>query len=340
MIHATVRISKLNRRIFAKEARRLASENGYMELHFTPVKEPDVSVIVRARKAGRFILDALTSIANQDFDGSIETVICCPTDNDDDTLDRIYDFASRLAASSRHNISIKIVFTGRETASMAFRTGLRNSSGKYTAILDYDNLYKSNKLSEQLGFMKETGAHFSFTNYDMVDAGLNRIRFKLHKPGKDYKNFNSLLEKFYVDANTVMFDRHFKELMIKAYDVISSSLYDNLFDDYLMGFIALLTDNLNLCSRSLVLYRVSGFNSSVLKGDESAEVRFDRNVFLNDNAQKTFAALIRINHRLHLTNKKLNLGSRLSLSSKPLKSGFERLSGQNTGMDKTGRRPL
>ena len=327
MIHATVRISKLNRKIFAKEARRLATGKGYMELHFAPIKKPDVSVIVRAHKAGRFILDALTSIANQDFDGSIETVICYPTDNADGTLDRIYDFSSRLAASSRRNISIKIVFTGKETASMAFRTGLRNSSGRYTAVLDYDNIYKSNKLSTQLGFMKDIGAHFSFTNYDMVDAGLNRIRFMLHKPGKDYKNFNSLFEKFYVDANTVMFDRRFKALMIKAYDVINSGPYDNLFDDYLMGFIALLTDNLNLCSKSLVLYRVSGFNSSVLKGDESAEVRFDRNVFLNDNAQKTFAALIRINHRLHLTNKKLHLGSRLSLSSRPLKSGFERFSG-------------
>ena len=327
MIHTTIRISKLNRKIFAKEAMRLASENGYMELHFAPIKKPDVSVIVRARKAGRFILDALTSIANQDFDGSIETVICYPTDNADGTLDRIYDFSSRLAASSRRNISIKIVFTGRETASMAFRTGLRNSSGRYTAVLDYDNLYKSNKLSAQLGFMEDIGAHFSFTNYDMVDAGLNRIKFKLHKPGKDYKNFNSLFEKFYVDANTVMFDRRFKALMIKAYDVINSGPYDNLFDDYLMGFIAVLTDNLNLCSKSLVLYRVSGFNSSVLKGDESAEVRFDRNVFLNDNAQKTFAALIRINHRLHLTDKKLHLGSRLNLSSRPLKSGFERFSG-------------
>ncbi len=327
MIHTTIRISKLNRKIFAKEAMRLASENGYMELHFAPIKKPDVSVIVRARKAGRFILDALTSVADQDFDGSIETVICYPTDNADGTLDRIYDFSSRLAASSRRNISIKIVFTGKETASMAFRTGLRNSSGRYTAVLDYDNIYKSNKLSTQLGFMKDIGAHFSFTNYDMVDAGLNRIRFMLHKPGKDYKNFNSLFEKFYVDANTVMFDRRFKALMIKAYDVINSGPYDNLFDDYLMGFIALLTDNLNLCSKSLVLYRVSGFNSSVLKGDESAEVRFDRNVFLNDNAQKTFAALIRINHRLHLTNKKLHLGSRLSLSSRPLKSGFERFSG-------------
>ncbi|MGC8537930.1 MAG: hypothetical protein ACP5MZ_03025 [Candidatus Micrarchaeia archaeon] len=74
------------------------------------------------------------------------------------------------------------------------------------------------------------------------------------------------------------------------------------------------------------MYRVSGFNTSVLKGDESEEVRFDRNVFLNDNMQKTFAALIRINHKLHLTDKNLNLGSRLLLSSKPLKSSFKRFS--------------
>ncbi|MGC8538038.1 MAG: glycosyltransferase family 2 protein [Candidatus Micrarchaeia archaeon] len=223
MIRTVIKFSNLNKSKFEKEAARLAARRGYMELRFAATQEPEVSVIIRAHQAGRYILDALTSILAEDFRGGIEIVICYPSDTVDDTLDRIYDFARRLTVSHKRNISMKIIFTGIQSASVALRTGMSNSTGKYTAILDYDNVYKSNKLSEQIGFMKKMGAHFSFTNYDMVDANLNRIKFMLHKPGKDYKDFNSLLEKFYVDANTIMFDEHFKALMIKAYSVVTSS---------------------------------------------------------------------------------------------------------------------
>ncbi|EQD49133.1 teichuronic acid biosynthesis glycosyltransferase TuaG [mine drainage metagenome] len=321
------------------EVGKLESKHDGAELHFGLEGRPDVSIIVRTYESEKFIGDALTSISNQDFVGSIEVVINYPRGTKDNTIDRVYEFINSLAKSKKHNISVTIVSTRKMNASEAFREDIRHATGKYTATLDYDNVYTENKLSAQIGFMKANGLHFSFTNYDMADINLNKIRFMLHKPGKDYRSFDSLLKKFFVDANTVVFDDRFKRLLFKAYDVIDPlPLYKDIFDDYLMGFIALFTGNLNLLEKSLVLYRVSGFNSSVLKGGEPKEVVFDRNVRLNAYVQKTFAAFIRINDRLHLTSKRLGMGSTLNLSSRPLKASFSRYGIVSSGRGSRARR--
>ena len=46
---------------------------------------------------------------------------------------------------------------------------LKNSKGSYIAFIDADDLWKKNKLKNQIKFMKKTSCDFSFTSYSIVD---------------------------------------------------------------------------------------------------------------------------------------------------------------------------
>ena len=46
---------------------------------------------------------------------------------------------------------------------------IKRSKGTYLAFIDSDDLWKKNKLSNQLNFMQKNGFHFSFTSYGIIN---------------------------------------------------------------------------------------------------------------------------------------------------------------------------
>lgn len=53
--------------------------------------------------------------------------------------------------------------------------GIEEASGRYIAFLDSDDIWYSNKLSQQLQFMQENNFAFTFTRYEVVTENGKRL---------------------------------------------------------------------------------------------------------------------------------------------------------------------
>ena len=119
----------------------------------TDKKPPLISVIVPAFNVSQFISEALDSIFSQDF-GDFEIIVVNDGSPDTNDLERV------LAPYREHITYLKQENKG---ISGARNTALRVARGEYIALLDGDDVWLSNKLSEQVGFMKSG-------SYDLVYA--------------------------------------------------------------------------------------------------------------------------------------------------------------------------
>lgn len=92
-------------------------------------------------------------------------------------------------------------------AGIARNTGIKAANGKYIAFLDSDDLWQPEKLEKQLGFMQKNDYHFTFTDYDVVDAtGKKLSKLVKCKPIVTYK---SALFKNPIGCLTVIYNADF-----------------------------------------------------------------------------------------------------------------------------------
>ena len=55
-------------------------------------------------------------------------------------------------------------------AAVSRNRALKAAKGRWIAFLDSDDLWMPQKLEKQIRFMEKTGCHFSYTNYEEIDA--------------------------------------------------------------------------------------------------------------------------------------------------------------------------
>lgn len=283
--------------------------------------KPDVSVVMRIYNSSEHVAEALGSIVNQDYEGTIELIVVYSRATSDDSLRAMMPGIKGLLGRGG---TVRVLVRGHNGTFRAYQEGLVAAKGRYIADLDSDNFYYRNKLSRQIGFMEKIGASFSFTAYQAVGNGGKPMRSVLPPVPRNYKDFSQLVSKYYVDLNTVILSRKFRKLMLEAFECISGSAYDRCFEDYLMGMVACLKGELEYLGERLNAYRIWEGNFSMLK-PYSKQSKFDASVKLMPYVQGTFAALLKINSKMHLTGKRITFGTELKLSSSPLSSSFRRM---------------
>jgi len=128
---------------------------------------PVISVIVPAFNCGKYIGDALTSLANQTI-SDIEFIVVDDGSTDDTAIvaDGFADRDSRIQVIRRDKASGK--------PACARNVGLRVARGEYIALLDADDIATPDRLASSIEALRKSGARFAFADYRKLyeDTGL------------------------------------------------------------------------------------------------------------------------------------------------------------------------
>jgi glycosyltransferase involved in cell wall biosynthesis len=119
--------------------------------------KPLVSVIIPNYNYGKYLVQCIDSILNQDYE-NLEVIVV-----DDGSTD------NSLAILQIYDKYIKVISTQNNGAPTARNFGVLESKGLFIAYLDADDYWLPNKVSVQLSFMMEWNVDLSFTGMTVID---------------------------------------------------------------------------------------------------------------------------------------------------------------------------
>ena len=120
-----------------------------------------VSVIIPYYKKRNFIKETIISVIKQSYD-HLEIIIIY-----DDTNLNDLEFLREI---SKLDNRIKIINNNKRLGAGPSRNnGIEQSNGKYIAFIDADDTWLSDKLKDQIAFMKKNNYQISHTSYYIID---------------------------------------------------------------------------------------------------------------------------------------------------------------------------
>lgn len=154
-----------------------------------------VSIIVPVHNAEAYIEQTVSSVLNQTYpDWELILVENGSTDGTVKLLTEMKD----------QRIRVMIAPKGVKSAAGARNAGVAESIGRYVCFLDADDLWKPDKLSKQIAFMKERNAAFSFTGYEFGDEEAKPTGKIVKVP--ETITYKKALSNTTIFTSTVMFD--------------------------------------------------------------------------------------------------------------------------------------
>ncbi len=121
---------------------------------------PQVSVIIPAYNAGKYLAETVQSVLAQTYT-DFEIIIC-----DDGSTDNTAALAKSFSDSR-----IKYTYQKNSGVSVARNNGAESSTGKYLAFLDADDLFHSDNLSRKVNFLERNpGASLAFGDCEVIDG--------------------------------------------------------------------------------------------------------------------------------------------------------------------------
>jgi teichuronic acid biosynthesis glycosyltransferase TuaG len=153
-----------------------------------------VSVIIPYYKKAKFIKKTLDSLFSQSYK-NFEVIIVY---DDDRNLSDL--FLLRNIIKNKKNFRI-IVNDKNLGAGLSRNLAIKKSKGDFICFLDADDVWKKNKLREQVSFMKNNNLLFSHTNYYLIDE--KSFIYGLIK-AKKIITYDNLLKSCDIGLSTVM----------------------------------------------------------------------------------------------------------------------------------------
>lgn len=142
----------------------------------------------------KFIKTAIESVVNQTYkDFELIIVDDCSTDGTKEIIKGYVNNDKR----------IKLICQMKNMGvANARNRGIDEAKGDYTAFLDSDDVWRKNKLEEQLAFMEKEKADIVYSSYDFIDEKGNKILKPFIVPEKT--DFNKMLSENVFAPSTVM----------------------------------------------------------------------------------------------------------------------------------------
>ncbi|MBI5540696.1 MAG: glycosyltransferase [Bacteroidia bacterium] len=139
---------------------------------------PLVSVVIPAYNASKFINETILSVCNQSL-VDLEIIVV-----DDGSTDNTAEIIQNIAIKENR---IKYLFQKNSGVSSARNFGFKNSSGKFIAFLDADDLWLTNNLTKKVEALNTAEEHYGLVHSDVqiIDSkGVVTARCLCGKKGK------------------------------------------------------------------------------------------------------------------------------------------------------------
>ncbi|MCR5801231.1 MAG: glycosyltransferase family 2 protein [Lachnospiraceae bacterium] len=126
-------------------------------------KNVRVSIVIPVYNLEKYISETVRCVMEQSYK-DWELILV----NDKSTDGTVRVIEDRISQNPELNIRL-IRNEGEGSAAAARNLGVKNSTGRYVAFLDGDDLWDPEKLEKQIRFMEERDSAFSFTGYEFAD---------------------------------------------------------------------------------------------------------------------------------------------------------------------------
>ncbi len=156
-----------------------------------------VSIIVPVYNAANYIENTIKMVCEQTYK-DWELILV-----DDASRDGSTDVIENFIRNQGKRIRL-IRKKTNQGAAEARNTGIDQSSGRFIAFLDADDVWMPDKLEKQVAYMEKTGAAFCFHAYEFGDEQANPTGKIVHVPKT--LNFKQALSRTIIFTTTVMFD--------------------------------------------------------------------------------------------------------------------------------------
>jgi teichuronic acid biosynthesis glycosyltransferase TuaG len=135
-----------------------------------------VSIITPTYNSAKYISEAIQSVQKQTY-RNWEMIIVddCSSDN---TIAIVEQFME-----DDHRIHL-LKLNKNSGAGVARNSAITEAKGKYISFLDSDDLWKPEKLSKQIEFMKANNIPFTFSFYDCINEDGKSLNIRVEAPKK------------------------------------------------------------------------------------------------------------------------------------------------------------
>lgn len=163
-----------------------------------------VSIITPSWNSEKYIEKTIESVQKQTYMNWEMIVV------DDCSSDRTVEIVEKISQKDPRVRIIRQEVNGG--AAKARNRSLRESTGRYIAYLDADDIWKPTKLEKQVEFMKAHHCGFSCASYEVIDDEGRALNKEVHMlPSVDYVGFltNNLLQTVGIMADTSIVDKKY-----------------------------------------------------------------------------------------------------------------------------------
>ena len=157
----------------------------------------EVDIILPNYNSAEYLEKTINSIINQTFKNW--SLIIVDANSNEETKQILNKYIDHK--------KIKIIFLKKnKKAGFCRNFAIRNSKSDYIAFIDSDDIWKKEKLSEQLDFMIKNKYHFTYTNYLPFKSDIKKENLKEIKPKKIF-NFEMFTKNTSIATSSMVIKR-------------------------------------------------------------------------------------------------------------------------------------